>query len=158
MKTLELVRQHAAIKHLIKRAGHDPSTKNIEMLAHWGRYLCVLTAGYVENVVRHVYGDYLAKASGKAQVARYARRFIEGVQNPKAGKLVEIATSFEPKWGADLEAFLDQNLRGEAINSIMQNRHLIAHGRNSDISIARVDQYIGKIAEVAAFIEQQCEV
>jgi hypothetical protein len=158
MKTVELVRQHAAIKQVIRRTSHEPSTRNFEMMAHWGRYACVLSSGFVENVVRHIYGSYLDRAAGSRQSVRFARRHIEKVQNPKAGKLIEIATSFDPIWGEGLQTYLDEDFRGDAINTIMQNRHLIAHGRNSDISIARVDQYLSRITEVAEFLEQQCGI
>lgn len=158
MKSIELVRQHASIRQLIKRAGHDPSTKNLEMLSHWGKYSCVLCSGFVESIVRTIYGEYLRKKAGTSQVARYASRHIESVQNPKAGKLIEIATAFDPLWGKSLEAFLDDQFRGDAINAVMTNRHLIAHGRNSSITLAQVELYLGKSVEVASFIEGQCGI
>lgn len=157
MRHPELIRQHAALKSLIKRAGHDPSTRDLEMLAHWGRYLCVLAAGFVENAVRFVYGAYIAKTSS-SQTARYAMAQIADIQNPKAGRLVEIATSFEKAWGAELTAFLDDNFRRDAVNTIMSNRHLIAHGKDSGITIARVDQYLARVVEIIDFLEQQCDV
>lgn len=157
MKHPELVRQHAALKSLIKRAGHDPSTRDLEMLAHWGRYVCVLTAGFVENVVHYVYGNYVARTSSP-QTGRYASRKVEAVQNPKAGKLIEIAGSFDKDWGSALETYLEDNFRKDAVNSIMANRHLIAHGKDSDITLARVDQYLCRIVEIADFLEAQCGV
>jgi hypothetical protein len=155
MKHPELVRQHAALRSLIKRAGHDPSTRDLEMLAHWGRYLCVLTAGFVENTVRLIYGGYVARTSSP-QTARYAARQIDEIQNPKASRLIEIASSFDTTWGTNLATFLDGNFRKDAINTIMANRHLIAHGKDSDITISRVDQYLGRIVEVVDYLEQQC--
>ena len=58
-----------------------------------------------------------------------------------------------------LEAFLDENdgRRRNAIDSIMNNRHLIAHGRSSSISVARVREYFTAINEVADFLERQCD-
>lgn len=155
MKQAELARQHAILKGLIKRAGHDPSTKQIEMLGHWGRYLCVLTAGFMENVVRLTYSAYVGR-TGSAQNARFAQGVLERIQNPKAGRLIEIAAAFDPAWGTALEAFLDDNFRGDAVNAIMSNRHLIAHGKNSSISLASVDQYLSRIVEIAEFLEAQC--
>jgi hypothetical protein len=157
MKHPELVRQHAVLRSLIKRAGHDPSTRDLEMLAHWGRYLCVLTAGFVENTVRFIYGAHVVKTSSP-QTARYAVRKIEEIQNPKASRLIEIARAFDKTWGANLEMFLEENFRKDAINTIMANRHLIAHGKDSDITIARVAQYLSRIVEVVDYLEQQCGV
>jgi hypothetical protein len=55
-----------------------------------------------------------------------------------------------------LRTFLDGNFRKEAIDTIMTNRHQIAHGRYSGITLARVDQYLSRTVEVAEFIEGQC--
>lgn len=156
MKTAELVRQSSAIKTLIKRAGHDASTRALEMQGHWARYICVLTSGYVENAVREIYGQYVRKNSYSQPVIRYSTTQLEGIQNPRPERLVKIATLFDPAWGRDLHAHLSINFRSEAINAIMSNRHLIAHGRSSNITVGQVSLYLGRIIEVADFMELQC--
>lgn len=158
MKTVELVRQAASLKQLIKRVGHDPSTKALEMQAHWARYLCVLASGFVENMVRNLYGAYAEKNSYSTAVVRYAKRQLNNIQNPNASRLVEIAVAFDPAWGRDLEAYLVLEYRRDAINAIMSNRHLIAHGRNSNITVGEVSRYLLKIVEVAEYIEEQCQL
>jgi hypothetical protein len=158
MKSQELIRQHAALKHLIKRTGHDPSTHDLEMQSHWARYLCIVTSGFVENAVHIVYGAYIQNTSKTLQTARFARSEIEDVQNPKSGRLVQIASSFDKSWGDALDVFLKDALRGDAINAIMSNRHRIAHGQTSDITVARVNAYLTKIVEVVDFIEAQCGI
>lgn len=155
MKQPELIKQHAALKRLIRMAGHDPSTKNIEMLSRWGQYLCVLTAGFVENSVRIIYGAYIVRTAN-AQTAKYATQMIGGIQNPKAPRLVELASAFDKDWGEELEVFLTSDFRGDAINTIMSNRHLIVHGKDSGITISRVSQNLSKIVEVVDFLERQC--
>jgi allophanate hydrolase subunit 1 len=156
MKTQEVVRQQAVIRQLIRRATHEVSIRDLEMQAHWGKYVCVLTSGYVENIVRNIYGAYIEKTAHTAQTKKYAKRQLEGIQNPKSEKLIGIASSFDDKWGRDLEDFMNLNFRKEAINSIMSNRHLIAHGRSSGITLAKVDQYFVRASEIAVFIEIQC--
>lgn len=158
MKTVELVRQYASLRSLIRQVGHDPTTRALEMQSHWARYVCVLSAGFVENIVRHSYGAFVRKNSYSEQVIRYASKQLDEVQNPKAERLVKIARTFDPQWGQDLEIFVGQNYRGESVNSIMSNRHLIAHGRNSNITVGQVSQYLTKIEEIADFIEAQCSL
>ena len=104
------------------------------MQSHWARYVCVLTSGYVENAVRDVYGSYIRKNSCSEAVIRYATKQLEGIQNPRPERLIKIAATFDPSWGRALEAYLDQEYRSDAINSIMSHRHLIAHGRSSTSS------------------------
>src|SRR6218665_1267659 len=119
MKTVELVRQSAAIKQLIKRVGHDPSTRALEMQAHWARYLCVLTSGFVENVVRIAFSQYVRKNSYAAPIVRYTTKQLDSIQNPRPDRLVKVASAFDPVWGRALESFLDQQYRSDAINAIM---------------------------------------
>jgi len=126
------------------------------MQGHWARYICVLTSGYVENSVREIYGQYVKKNSYSLPVIRYSTKQLEGIQNPRPEKLVKIAALFDPAWGRDLDAHLSGNFRSDAINSIMSNRHLIAHGRSSNITVGQVSLYLGKIIEVADFMETQC--
>lgn len=156
MKSVELDRQAAALRRLIKRVGHDPTTRAIEMQSHWARYICVLSAGYVENSVREIYGQYIKKNSYSPAVIRYAIKQLDGVQNPRSEKLVKIATSFDQAWGRELQNHLDQNYRSEAVNSIMSNRNLIAHGRSSNITVGQISRYLDKVVEIAKFMETQC--
>ena len=157
MKSIELVSQEARLRHLIKRVGHDPSTKALEMQAHWARYLCVLTSGFVENVARTLYGDYVTKNSYSTAVVRFAKKQLDGIQNPRPEKLVALAAAFDSKWGRDLDAYLKDEYRSDAINAIMSHRHLIAHGRSSNITVGQVNLYLSKVVDVAGYMEGQCK-
>ena len=44
-----------------------------------------------------------------------------------------------------------------AIDSVMETRHRIAHGKNTSISLAHVKEYLEKAAKVIDFIESQCD-
>ena len=158
MKSAELNRQAAVLRHLIKCVGHDPSTRALEMQGHWARYVCILSAGYVENSVRFIYGQYVSKNSYNRAVIRYAKKQLDGVQNPRPEKLVQIAASFDDKWGRDLETHLSQDNRSDALNAIMSNRHLIAHGRSSNITVGQISLYLRKVVEVVEFMEVQCDL
>lgn len=158
MKTAELNRQAAALRQLIKRVGHEPTTRAIEMQGHWAKYICVLSAGYVENSVRDIYGHYIRKNSYSSAVVKYAVSQLEGVQNPRPEKLVKIANSFDKKWGSDLQDYLSIDFRADAVNSIMSNRHLIAHGRNSNITVGQISSYLNKVIEISEFMENQCGI
>ena len=53
---------------------------------------------------------------------------------------------------------MEDNGRKDAIDSIMSNRHLIAHGKDSTISLVRVSEYLKKSVEVVEFLEHQCGI
>ena len=154
MHSRELNRQFQQLWNLIEKT-QSASDDNFELRAHWARYICVRVAGFLENAVLEIFGDFARKAASKP-VADFATSVLSDVQNPKAKKFVEIAGSFNIAWVGPIESYLDANGRGEAINSIMANRHDIAHGRYSGITMARVIDYLGKSVEVLEFIENQC--
>lgn len=156
MRNRELVRQLQSIESLIKRT--DVATwEDIELQGHWGKYLCVLVAGFLENAHREIYSGFATNAASKP-VANFARTILGNTQNPKSQRFVQTARAFNPRWAVDLESFLneDAEVRKTAIDSIMNNRHQIAHGRSTQISIARVREYLVKCVEVIKFIEDQC--
>ena len=153
MMNQELVKQEAKIRALV-RMTRQATDGDMELQSHWAKYLCVLVAGFAENALQVLYSDYVSKST-PAPVARFAIGRIKTIQNPRPNRFVEIASGFKEEWGVQLDAFFQLDGRDDAVNSIMQARHQIAHGKNSDISIARVSEYFEKIVEVANFVERQ---
>lgn len=156
MRNVRLVRQYQAIQSLIERT-RVATSEDIELQSHWGKYLCVLSAGLLENSIRVVYSEF-ANNSSSPQVAKYAGTTLGNVYTPRASRFLEVAKSFSNEWGQSLEEYLDANNgeRRNAIDSIMNNRHQIAHGRDTSISVVRVKDYLNKAVEVIDFIESQC--
>ena len=154
MNNRELSRQLQILKSLFDKVD-DVADGDIEIISHWAKYLCVLSAGFLENSLIEVYVHFSTSASSP-HVASFTRTALSHIQNPNSSRFVETANSFNKTWGENLEIFLDDKGRREAINAIMANRHKIAHGKNSDISFHRLRDYLGKAIEVIEFIETQC--
>ncbi len=136
MRNQELSRQIQKLNALIKRTD-QASAGDPEIQAHWARYICVLSAGLLENARTELYTDYARGAASEA-VAAYVRANISKIQNPKTSRYIEIASTFKKEWGEELILFANEEGRKEALDSIMSNRHLIAHGKTSDISISTI--------------------
>ncbi len=154
MKSRPLIKQKQRLDWLIREASKFQGDQ-LELQAHWARYLCVLAAGFLENSLSEVYSRY-AKASANAQVSNYVEAVLGKIQNPKSGKFLDTARAFDRSWEESLTAFIEADGRKEAIDAIMANRHLIAHGKDSGISLVRVEEYLKKSIEVVEFIEAQC--
>ena len=124
---------------------------------HWGRYMCIMVAGFLETALQTVYRNYATQASDR-NVANFASGQLRRVRNPDAGRFVEIARALNQDWGNDLNDFLDENdpRRRTAINAIQRNRNLNAHDQQSEITLAEVRAYLPKCVEVINFIENQC--
>lgn len=156
LKSPLLLSQKQRLEWLIGEASNFQGDQ-LELQAHWARYLCVLAAGFLENALSEVYSRY-AKASANAQVSNFVEAALGKIQNPKSGKFLDTARGFNRAWEESLAVFIDTDGRKEAIDAIMTNRHLIAHGKDSGISLVRVKEYLRKSIEVIEFIETQCGV
>lgn len=115
--------------------GHD------ELHGHWGRYACLLSAGYFEVALRLVIQKRVQQKSAP-EIQRFVLQSLDAIQNPKAERFSKVVRSFDPKWGDSLDQYFIDNVDvKEAIDSLMANRHQIAHGKSCSISVGRVAGY-----------------
>ena len=117
----------------------------------------MLAAGLLESSIREIYGEFVINSSSP-QVAKYAATALDNIHSPRASRFVQVAAAFSREWGQSLEEYVNASdgERRNAIDSIMNNRHQIAHGRNTSISVVRVKGYLDKAVDVIDFIESQC--
>lgn len=155
MRNSEVTRQLQQLRSLIDRTRY--ATQDINLQGHWSRYLCIMTAGFLENSLRSIYSEF-ARSSSSPHVARYVDTRLRLIYNPNAQRFINTASNFDRVWGDQLQEFLakDSSVRKNAIDSIIGNRNQIAHGGVSQISIARVQEYLEHCVEVLEFIEDQC--
>ncbi len=155
MRSQDLSRQLQVLEGLIDKS--DDLHDDLELLGHWGRYLCVRAAGFLENALREVLSSH-ARTRAQPQVARFAQKMLERITNPKAERFISTLQFFDPEWGHALEQYLDEEdgRRKNAIDSLMANRHLIAHGKNTGISVKRVEEYLEQSVQVVRYIEDLC--
>lgn len=157
MKSAELNRQIQYIKGLIKSTA-ESTNSNLELQGHWGKYICILSAGFLENAISEIYIE-LTKNSSSPQVASFTTKMLQKINNPKASKFVETAYAFKKEWGEELEKYFKDNQKVKtAIDSIMTNRHLIAHGKTTTISVVRIKEYLDGSIEALEYIEKQCGI
>ncbi len=154
MHSRALFSQHQRLESLFDKAEHF-SNEQMELRSHWARYLCVLSAGFIENALVDVYSTY-ARSCASRSIGNYVENSLRKVHSPKSSRFLQTARAFNSDWEASLKEFLDTDGRREAIDGIMSNRHLIAHGRETDITLGRVSGYLKKSVQVVDFIANQC--
>ena len=84
MHNPDLTRRLNRLDQLINRT--SVATENIELQGHWGRYLCIVAAGFLENALQTIYTDFATKSASPA-VARYVTKRLQRVSNPNAAAL-----------------------------------------------------------------------
>ncbi len=147
----ELNNQYSKIDSLISQAKQlEPDD---EMRSHLTKYICVLCSGFIENSVYHTFRDIAESSCHPSVVLTYAKSQLYKIQNANSEKIRALAKSFNPDWHDIIRDYLQEENRGAAINYILKDRHNIAHGRDSDITISALEGYLNKTVEVIKFIE-----
>lgn len=157
IRNLELKRQSDRILSLIDDAERLLADEE-EMQAHLAKYICILCSGFLENVVKVLYSEHIKSITQEQSIISYIISNLNSINNPNTDRLRGIAKSFNPVWEIELNAFMVIDSRSTIINYIMRERHSIAHGKDSEITLLRIREYHLKSLEVAEFIENQCTI
>ena len=152
MNTLEAVRYKQRLDNLFKQI--SAFSGNPELQSQWARYLCVLVSGFLEVSICATFNQFV-RNSASPQVANFVKRELDGFQNPKMGKIIELTRAFNPEWANELETATEGELK-DAVNSIVANRHNIAHGRDVGITYTHIKNYYEDAIKVVDRIEKIC--
>lgn len=119
-----------------------------ECRAHWVRYLCVMTASFLETSFQQIYEDYHEKMGRR-------RRDVTRVLNPTSEDFQNRVRRYNHQWQSEFLDFFADSGRDVAIDSIMRLRHQIAHRGESNLGMAQFAEYFPKCVEVIEFIEER---
>ncbi len=125
-----------------------------EIQADLARYLCIRVCGLVDSAVNQLLAEYI-DVHAPPKLARFTSLSLGRQQNLKANKLLELVAQFNLDWEKDLRQFLTEE-RKDALDSLVDNRNNIAHGRSTGITHARVWQYYRPVLEIIDFLETKC--
>lgn len=110
------------------------------MRSDFAEYLTVLVYGYLEQSVQQLLMQYVRDKSSPP-VVRYTNRRLERSRSMKYNNLVGLLDEFEPQWRIEFEHMVDERSR-RAIDTVTNNRHRIAHGRWTSMTVVVIrDEY-----------------
>lgn len=125
-----------------------------ELAAHWSRYLCVLLSGFIENVLRALVTEYVSQMSHPT-VSHYVSKQISSVTNLNEERIQQLLGSFSDSWRNTFDDKITDEQKA-AIDSIVANRHNIAHGRSVGVSPVQIKEYYARVLEVVFILENDC--
>jgi hypothetical protein len=114
-------------------------------------HACVLLSGVIEGAVREILPAFSDKKSHPG-IATYVKHSLKGFANPSPEKLFTLLSQFDPKIETKLTDQNFEQLR-DHIGSIVGNRHLIAHGKNTGITPNRVDEWRKSTVKFCDFVD-----
>lgn len=150
MNCLDVSRKKDKLDYLYKKAA--VLEYDAELQSHWARYLCVLTAGFIELALQDLYRQHAQTTANVT--SRYVSNQLKQFQNAKMEKICQLAGSFSEEWRTDLESKSSGELK-DAIDSIVAQRHNIAHGRDSNITYSVLKEYYRNAWKVLEIIDNQ---
>ena len=149
LKTIEIVRYKHHLDSLFEKGpslADDP-----ELLANWAKYLCVLVSGFVEESVRVLVLKY-AKSKAAPEIGHFVSCRIREFHNAKMSNILTLLEDFSKELRSQIESATEGELK-DAVDSVVQNRHLIAHGRSTGITFVTIKDYYKRVLSVVEYLE-----
>lgn len=150
----KLSSERSKINHLYDLIGNFDDDEEIR--AHLVRYLCIISNGHIEESLRIIYGQYTESKSSHQNIINYVSRDLGDFRNPNVEKILALASRFSPNWRKELERFLTDEMK-ESLNSIVNIKNALAHGRTTGISYITLKRYWDNVIKILDFIDSQCK-
>jgi hypothetical protein len=151
MKNIEAVRYKHRLDALFKKA---KEITDLEIQAHWSRYLCILVSGFLEVSIPAIFADY-AKNKSSPNVYNFVAKRLD-LSPLKMEGILQLTFSFSKKWGEKLDKETQDGIK-DSINSIFANRNLLAHGSDTGISYQMISSWYKDAVKLLDKLESICE-
>ena len=122
------------------------SSRNItddEIKSHYSRYLCVLASGYLEESIKIIIKTYISTRT-HPNISNYINYSTSRMTNFKTKEIGNFLNSFNSEWKEKFETILTDEEK-DSVDSVVANRHQIAHGHNVGVSFVRVNDWYKNI-------------
>ena len=111
-------------------------------------------SGFLEQALVELLLEHTRSWAAKS-VHQYTEATLRRFTNAKTQKVIDLLGSFQIDWRKNLEAFLIDE-RKAALDSIVDLRNTIAHGRSVGVTLNRVRTYYIAIQEVIDRVTNLC--
>lgn len=125
-----------------------------ELLSDFARHLCVLVSGFLEQAVIELAMEHVRRQSSLS-IQRYAAGRLRWFTNANTQRLLELLGGFDEDWFRDLKDYIVDE-RKDAVDSVIDLRNTISHGRFAGVTISRVRAYYKQINRVVDHIAGLC--
>jgi hypothetical protein len=100
------------------------------------QHLCIRMSGNLEVCITEILNEY-TRGKANPQVRRAVEKMMGTFQNPGCQRIINLLSNFNANWGQEFDRFATEQEIKDKIDSIPADRNLIAHGRDTGISVAR---------------------
>jgi HEPN superfamily RiboL-PSP-like protein len=150
----EIWRLKQRLDATFKRAAQVGS--DLELQSDFACYLCILVSGYLERAIIEIVLEH-SRQNSSPSIQRFVESRTRNLTNLNSERLRQLFGSLNADWQQDLELFLVDE-RKDAIDSIVNLRNTLAHGRPAGVTYNRVAGYYEQIQNVIDHIIYLCEL
>lgn len=125
--------------------------------SEWSKYLCVLVSGFIEESLRVLLEEY-TRTHSAPNIQNFVEKQIGNITNCKTSRILEVLSKFSQDWANDFSNQIQatSSIADEiknSIDSVIANRHDIAHGRNVGITYTRISNYYNNIKKAVDILD-----
>ena len=117
----------------IASAHEEANSLSDENQARLAQLMTVWISGYLEVICRDILLTYVEETSDKG-VARFVGSRLKRIRSPEAKNILDLVRSFDEERAEKLKKFLEGEIK-ESVDSVVNLRHQIAHGRSTNTTI-----------------------
>jgi hypothetical protein len=155
---LEIIRQQERLKRLFRQADELQRNSEIdeEVKAQFIWYLCVRTSGYLEYSIKTILRKYVQSNTGSTPyIANFVNSQLDFTLNPRRDRILDLVGKFNRSWKDNLKVTTKGEL-SDSLTSIVNNRNLIAHGDDVNVSLKDLKKYFDDAQKVVKLIYDEC--
>lgn len=153
LMNLSIISHQQRIDYLFERA--DFFQSDLRMLSEWAGYLCVLVSGLIEESVRTILLDYV-QVRAEPPIQRYFEIELKYFQNAKYGKIRSLLENFDTRLSQQLDMQITNEQRN-AVDSVVDNRNNISHGKMRGPSFHQVKQWYEDVKVFIGIVDTICK-
>lgn len=119
------------------------TNKNVtdSLVKYLSAYCVVRASGEIEVVFKRLIFDYLSNAASMDTKNYLSKKLIDSSDNPSTGKIKSILQDINGTKASDFETELGKSHYKEQLNSLVQLRNDVAHGRSITTGLSTIYKY-----------------
>jgi hypothetical protein len=152
MNTFSVWQDYQRVDALVQRVSSAAQgSPSPEFQADLTYYICIVTSGFLERSLRSIFYEY-ARKRARPFVANYVEDHLKLFRNPDLERIFQLLGAFNPDWRSKLEAQTKGQIQ-IAINSVVGQRHRIAHGESVSLNLGSMLGYYKSIVKFVRIVD-----
>lgn len=147
MKTQQYIRDLDNLKKKIDEVDDDEVKSSLLKL------FCIRTAGLLEVFLKTRISEY-SKGKVPKEINRFMTAKFKDITNLKSTKFIDVLNSFSVEWSDNFKDYLEEHEQEkDSLDSIISQRHNIAHGQSSNIGQVAMGQYFEDVKHIVTYLD-----